>query len=64
MDGLSIDDDAILPSSVLDSPLVEVAMVPDSRTSSLCLRSLCYQMPSLLAVAIKNTDGTSLGGTR
>lgn len=45
-------DDAIVPSSVLDSPLLEVAMVPDSRKQSLCLRSLLYEMPSLFAVGI------------
>lgn len=50
------DDDAIVPSCVLEAPLDGAAMVPDGRTRSVCFRSLFSQMPSLFAVAIRNRD--------
>lgn len=42
MGGLFIDDDAIVPSSVLNSLLDGVAMVPDSRKQSVCFGSLFF----------------------
>lgn len=57
MGGLLIDDDAIVPSSILESPLDEVAMVPDSKKQSVCCRSLFYQRSSLFAASFKSLDG-------
>lgn len=51
------DDDAIVPSCVLEAPLDEAAMVPDSRTRSVCFRSLFSQMPLEIEI-----DGATLGG--